>query len=359
MQRSLKTVALIAATSFLVAGCGSTAAQQSTSKSTQQPKAGALQVVTVASDQAPAQAGIILGDTLGYFKKEGIKIEYKTFASGEDELTALASGQVDVARGVVSAGLFNAMHQGIPVRIVADGGQNQPNAPYFEIALKKSLAPKVTSFCDLKGLKIGLAGQGTINEVFLGRALAKCGLPLTSVHEVVVDSFPDLNTAVANGAVDGIVQIEPLITEGVQAGYLSWWKNPTTYAPDEPVSVIEFGKRLLANKSLADRFMVAYLEGVRAYDNALIFGNKNQSEIIARLAKGTFVTNPKLWLEEKNPYLDPNGNVPIHGIKDDLSWYVSHNLTTSIPMSQVVDMSYAHYADKQLGLSRTLPGTSY
>ncbi len=347
MKRIWKSTAVgITTIAFLsVVACGITPSSSSQGTKT----SSGMTTVTVASDNAPAQAGIILADKLGYFKKDGIQIQYKTFASGEDELTALSAGQVDVARGVVSAGLFNAMEQGINVKIVADGGQNQSQKPYFEIAIRKSLVGKVQNYSDLKGLKIGIASQGTINELFLARALEKGGLTLKDVHEVVVDSFPDLNTAVANGTIDAAVQIEPLITEGVQKGYLAWWKNPADYAPNEPVSVIEYGKALLDNKSLGDRFMVAYLEGVRAYDNALVYGNQNQQQVIQLLVGNTFITDAKQWKEINNPFLDSNGSLPANGVNNDLNLYVSQGLTKPTNSNQLVDMSYVSDALKQIG----------
>lgn len=341
----ITSLGLTALASLGVVACG-TANTVSTSST---PPSSGLTTVTVASDNAPAQAGIILADKLGYFKQQGIQIQYKTFASGEDELTALSAGQVDVARGVVSAGLFNAMEQGINVKIVADGGQNQPQKPYFEIVVRKQLADKVQNYSDLKGLKIGIASQGTINELFLARALAKGGLTLKDVHEVVVDSFPDLNTALANGAIDAAVQIEPLITTGVQKGFLSWWKNPVDYAPNEPVSIIEYGQRLLDNRSLGDHFMTAYLQGVRAYDNALIFGDKDQARIIRLMAGNTFVSDPTEWTQMNNPYLDPNGALPANGILLDLQLYVSEGETQTADPSKFVDMVYVNDALKQIG----------
>ena len=343
MKRIYRTVSALVAAGTLLASLGAGSVQA------QKKAVPPLTTVTIASDNAPAQAGIILADKLGYFRREGIRVVYKTFASGEDELTALSAGQVDVARGVVSAGLFNAIEQGINVRLVADGGQNQVQKPYFELVLKKSLASKIKTFKDLKNLRIGIASQGTVNELFLAKALAKGGLSLKDIHEVVVDSFPDLNTAVANGAIDGAVQIEPLITEGVQKGYLSWWKNPQTYAPNEPVSIIEYGKRLLVNTQLGDRFMIAYLQGVRAYDDALIFGKVNQKRIINLLVGNTFVNTPKLWLQEKNPLLDPNGYVPT-GLAGDLKFYVAQGLTQPISLGKVEDMSFVDHALKVIGV---------
>jgi len=72
-----------------------------------------LKVVKVAFDDTTSEAGIILAEKLGYFEKQGIKIKYVKFTSGSNELTAVVSNQVDVSRGIINSGLFNAVRQDV------------------------------------------------------------------------------------------------------------------------------------------------------------------------------------------------------------------------------------------------------
>lgn len=309
-----------------------------------------LKVVKVAFDDAPSEAGIILGDKLGFFEKQGIKIEYVKFNSGADELTSLSTNQVNVSRGIINAGLFNAANQGIQLKLVADGGHNIPGKGYFQIALKKGLGEKYKDYKDMKGMRIAIASTGSINELFAEKALEKGGLSKNDVQYVIVDSFPDMLTAVANGNADATVQIEPLITQGISQGILEWWKDPDEYAQNEEISVLMYSPEFAKDKELGTKFMIAYLQGVRAYNDAFITGKVDQDKIINILCSTTFVNKPEIFLKMNPPGLDPNGHVLKAGVIEDQKFYMSHGLVkTEADVDNIVDDSYVQEALKVLG----------
>ena len=309
-----------------------------------------LKVVKVAFDDAPSEAGIILADKLGYFEKQGIKIQYVKFTSGSDELSAIVSNQVDVSRGIINAGLFNAVYQGVGIKLVADGGHNTPGKGYFQIALKKGLGTKYKDYKDMKGMRIAIASIGSINELFAQKALEKGGLTKNDVKFVIVDSFPDMLTAVANGNADATVQIEPLITQGVTQGILEWWKDPDEYAQNEEISVLMYSPQFVKSPETGSKFMIAYLQGVRAYNDALVTGKKDQAKIIDILCKTTFVSKPDIFLKMNPPGLDPNGHVIEKGVTEDQKFYMKQGLVkNAVDVNKLIDNSYVENALKVLG----------
>lgn len=309
-----------------------------------------LQTVKVAFDNAPSESGIILADKLGFFEKQGIKIEYVQFNSGADELTSVASNQVDVSRGIINAGLFNAANQGVGLKLVADGGHNIPNKGYFQIALRKGLGEKYKDYKDMKGMRVAIASVGSINQLFVEKALEKGGLTSKDIKFVVVDSFPDMLTAVANNNADATMQIEPLITQGVDQGILEWWKDPDEYAQGEEISVVMYSPNFVKKSDLANKFMIGYLQGVRAYNDAFVTGNKDQEKIIDILTKTTFVDKADIFRRMKPPGLDPNGYVLKDGVASDQEWYIKQGLVKErADLSKLVDNSYVENALKVLG----------
>lgn len=309
-----------------------------------------LQVVKVAFDTAPSEAGIILADKLGFFEKQGIKIQYVKFNSGADELSAIVSNQVDVSRGIINAALFNASNQGIGIKLVADGGHNVPGKGYFQIALKKGLGAKYKTYQDMKGMRIAIASVGSINELFVQKALEKGGLTKNDVKFVIVDSFPDMLTAVANGNADAAMQIEPLITKGVDEGILEWWKDPDEYAKGEEISVLMYSPNFCKDKELGNKFMLAYLQGVRAYNDALVYGDKDRTKVVDILTKNTFVDKADIFLRMKPPGLDPNGYVLKQGVINDQKWYMKSGLVKKeADVNKLIDNSYVENALKQIG----------
>lgn len=308
-----------------------------------------LQTVKVAFDNAPSEAGIILGDKLGFYEDQGIKIEYVQFNSGADELSSVASNQVDVSRGIINAGLFNAANQGIDIKLVADGGHNIPGKGYFQIALKKGLGEKYKTYEDMKGMRVAIASVGSINELFVVKALEQGGLTKDDIEFVVVDSFPDMLTAVANGNADATMQIEPLITKGVDDGILEWWKDPDEYAKGEEISVLMYSPNFIKNKELGNKFMIAYLQGVRAYNDALVTGDKDRDKVIDILTKNTFVDSPDIFERMKPPGLDPNGYVLKQGVINDQQWYIQNGLVKKeADIDKLIDNSYVENALKIL-----------
>jgi sulfonate transport system substrate-binding protein len=308
-----------------------------------------LNVIKVAFDDAPSEAGLILGDKLGFFEKQGIKIQYVKFQSGSDELSSIAADQVDVSRGIINAGLFNAANQGIGIKLVADGGHNIAGKGYFQIALKKGLGSKYKDYKDMKGMRIAIASVGSINELFVQKALEKGGLTKDDVTFVIVDSFPDMLTAVANGNADAALQIEPLITQGVSQGILEWWKDPDEYAKGEEISVLMYSPNFAKKKDLGNKFMIGYLQGVRAYNDALVTGNKDRDNIVDILTKTTFVNKPEMFLQMKPPGLDPNGYVLKDGVISDQKWYMKQGLVKKeANVDNLIDNSYVIEALKVL-----------
>lgn len=306
--------------------------------------------VNVAFDDSPSEAGIILGDKLGYFKEQGIKIKYIKFNSGSDELSALISNQVDVSRGIINAALFNAQNQGIDIKLVADGGHNIPGRGYFQIAVKKGLGAKYKNYSDMRGMRIAIASTGSINELFAEKALEKGGLSKSDIKYVIVDSFPDMLTAVANGNADATVQVEPLITEGIDKGILEWWKDPDEYALNEEISVIMYSHAFYKKTDIAEKFMVGYLKGVRAYNEALIDGDKNRNNITDILAKNTFVSKKDELLKMNPPGLDPDGHVIKQGVVQDLQFYMKHGLVKKkADVNKLVDDSFVQKALEKIG----------
>jgi len=309
-----------------------------------------LVTVKVAFDDAPSEAGIILGDKLGYFQKQGIKIQYVKFNSGADELSSIAANQVDVSRGIINAGLFNAVNQGINIKLVADGGHNIKGRGYFQIALKKGLGSKYKDYKDMKGMRIAIASIGSINELFVQKALEKGGLTKNDIKLVIVDSFPDMLTAVANGNADACMQIEPLITQGISQGILEWWKDPDEYAQGEEISVLMYSPEFVKKPDLGKKFMIAYLQGVRAYNDALVTGDINRDKIVDILTKNPFVNKAEIFLQMKPPGLDPNGYVLKNGVIADQKFYMENGLVKAeANVDKIVDNSYVDKALKTLG----------
>jgi sulfonate transport system substrate-binding protein len=365
-------VAMMAVMGLVLVGCGDDADEETTTtaaptETTEPPDANgedadtddAAQVepldppvtVRVAYDNAPGTAGIILADQMGFFEEVGINIEYVEFASGAQMYNSLAAGQVDVGRGIITASLFNGAARGVNVWVVADSGTNvEGQGSYFTVVVRDDLTDEIQDFEDLEGRRIGIASPGSINEYFLRRALEAGGLTIDDVEPVIINEFPDMNTGLANEALDAAVQIEPLITRGEDDGILAYFKDAEEYAEGEQVAVLLYSDEFAQNTDVANLFMLAHLRGVRAYNDGIVQGDENREEVVTILAENTFVDDQDMWVRMRPTGLDPDGRVLEDAVMGQQEYYAEiGQVEETVEGDQVLDMSFADWAVEQLG----------
>src|SRR5436309_1575040 len=82
--------------------------------------------VRITDAQITSAAGSYIAAEKGYFREEGIEVEF--IPTGADQVPIVVADQADVAGAPINAFLFNAFARGIPLRVVADHGANLPGA---------------------------------------------------------------------------------------------------------------------------------------------------------------------------------------------------------------------------------------
>lgn len=349
-----KIITMMITLLFLLTGCTST--DTTSAKNEHAPAwAPALSpltktvVVKVGMKQVSSDSGILIGMAKGYYEDLGIKIEPIQFSSGQEMINQLAAGQLDVGATVSSSGLFNAMSRDIPVKLVADKGINIPNQGYYRLVIRKDLENIIKDYSDLKGRKIAVVGTASLDELALERVLNKGNMTLKDVDVQVIRSFPDMLVSLSNQSIDAAMVIEPFITQGMSKNILSPWKDPMEYDPDAQTALLVFGTSLTKNPVVANRFMTAYIQSVRDYNDAF-FKNKNRQEIIDILCKYSVVKDAKLYETMYPTGLNPDGYLKTKGIALDLAWYKQNQLLKSdLQLNDVIDHSFVDFALKVLG----------
>ncbi len=310
--------------------------------------------VRVGTNNVVSDAPFFIAQQKGYFAHEGIKVTFVSFNAGPMMIAPLGAGQLDVAAGAMSAGLFNAASRGINIKVVADKGSTPPLYDYMPILVRKSLidSGKVKSMKDFKGLKVGEGGKGGSPGSKLNEALKTAGLSYKDVqHEYL--GYPQQVTAMANGAIDAAVTTEPSVTQAIEKGIAVRFPRENPY-PNQEVAVLLYGGDFIKNKpQVAKKFMIAYLKGARFYNDALKngrFAGPNAAEVIAILVRDSRVKDPALYKDMTPNGINPNGKLNLASLKKDFQFYKDQGyLQGSATVAQVVDESFAHMAVKELG----------
>lgn len=313
--------------------------------------AGAADQVKVSVYQSVSDAGIYIAIDKGYFAEQDISVETIQLDSVSSVVTALASGQVDVAGGAPSAAIYNAARQGIGIKVVADKGSMQAGAGYLGLVVRSALADQIKSPADLRGHNVALAGfgVGTTNEIAMSEMLRTLGLQEGDLTLQNL-SFGDSVAALASGSVDAAYLIEPLMQSAEQKGIGKLLITGDRMYPNQQVAVLLYGPDFVAKrKAVAQRFMLAYLKGVRDYNNAFR-RNIDRAAITAILSKNTTVKSAALYDKMIMPGLDPDGKVNAAGMANDMRWYLSKGyLKEAVDVAKAIDTSFAEEAVNKLG----------
>lgn len=298
-----------------------------------------------------SDAGIYVAKEKGYFAEENIDISLYKVGSAANVVTQLASEALDVSGGSPSAGLYNALRQGISLQIVADKASTPKGHGYVAYIVRKALAGKIRKTADLRGRVVAATGYsgGSTGQVNLHRLLAAAGVKESEVN--IVDlKFGDAYAALGTGRVDVAMLIEPLATKAVAEDVGVVWKRVDEIYPNEQYGVLMYGPGIIKRPAVANRFMAAYLRGVRYYNDALA-GKISGAELTQILIKNTSVKDPALYTKMVFPKLDPNGKLNVAGMQDDVKWWISAGVIKgAVDVNRVVNNSYVDNALKKLGL---------
>ncbi|HZU04694.1 MAG TPA: ABC transporter substrate-binding protein [Chloroflexota bacterium] len=300
---------------------------------------------------ATSDAGIYIAQERGYFREQGIEIDLSQFQTGPHMVPPLAQGQLDVGGGAPSAGLVNALAREIPIRIVADKGSTPPGFGYLGVLVRKDLVDSgAFQGCpSFRGMRVAFAGEGITTDPAFDRLLRECGLTIADV-EMVLMGYPDVPAALRNGAVEAGWQLEPGLTRTAAEGLGVIYKRNDEFYPDQQVAVLMYGPQFIANqREVAQRFMVAYIKGVRDHWEAFTRG-VDKAAIIDILTRNTVVKDPALYERMAPPGLNPDGYVYLRSLSEDIDWWVSRGyLPARVDPAQIVDHSFVDYALARLG----------
>jgi len=327
----------------------------------QQPAAAPTAAPTAAPARAAVGLGVIGGSSdaaiflavdKDYFAEQGLDVDLQPFRSAAEMIPALGAGQLEVGGGTPSAGLFNAIGRGIPIRIVADRGCQSPGHGYEGLVVRRDLVQegRFHDLADLRGATVAFSAQGSSGEIVLDTALAKLGLSTRDLNAVVM-GFPDMPAALAGGSVDAAMLIEPFLVSAVDKDLGVVWRRSDELSPDFQAAVLLYGPAIVQEPDVARRFMLAYVKATRYYNQAVAAkGSPAWQELVDVLIRHTSVKDRALYERIVLPGIDPDAAVNVESLRASQDWFVERGLQQEkIDLAQALDPSYARAAASQLG----------
>src|SRR3989449_1330593 len=288
---------------------------------------------------AISNAAVYIAIEKGFFKEQGVVTEISNFASAAKQVPALVAGELEVSVGSASAGLFNAVAQQAPFRIVADKGQAREGFGFSLLTVRKDLVDsgQVKTFRDLKGKKIAILAKGNIQHYLVGKMAEEAGLTINDVDLTFLDA-PSQVTAFETKAIDASYAVEPWPARFQERGVAVRFRTPDQVQGLEPaqVGVIVYLRKFInERRQVAQRWMNGYLKAAELFHR----NGVKDPDIAAILAKYTKVP-AKVIQAAIPPYQDPSGKVLVDNLADQAQWFANNSMQQKISIQNALDLSF-------------------
>lgn len=297
-----------------------------------------------------AHASFFIAQEKGYFSDQGLEVELHRFQAGPLMIAPLSAGRLDVGAGGIVPTLLNAMFQQFDVRSVMVSTSLPPTSHANPLLVRKALidSGEVTRIADLKGRKIGVNILKALTEYQIAYILAQADLSIEDV-ELVVLSFPDMPAALANGAIDAAALPYPLAGRPLADGTAVDLIFLNAILPDDPLSSIYFGQRLLdpANREVGVRFLTALFKAMRDVHGEHWYDDDH----IAIYQK--YINLPTAVIKNSpTPNFNVHGKHFQEGVMRQQEYYVGRGYTefdTPLPFEQLFNLDFLDAALERVG----------
>lgn len=213
-----------------------------------------LPKVRVSTNHLMNWAPIMIARDEGFFRDEGIDVEYVYVPGNQEELVAFIKGDIDVLSGPTHAAFLSAISHGAKIRIVAGQGYlARDGCTYFGIVRGRN-EPRI------KRLR---ASRDGFTRFITSRMLESVNVDIRTLDVIRV---PDAAAAVSleKGTIDAVATGEPLLTRLKSIGPV--WLAAEKVVPDFQWGAIAFSERLLyKDRESGMRFLRAYNRGLAQY----------------------------------------------------------------------------------------------
>ena len=295
-------------------------------------------------------AGVYVAIERGYFREAGITNEFIPLNSFNQLIGPIATGELDIGSAGPSAALFNALERGVVIRLVADQNTVFPGHASIAMMVRKDLVDsgKVKSVADLKGRTFALAARRATMELDLIKALRGAGLTIDDV-KLAVMPFPQINAAFAGKTIDAGWQLEPLVAAAVSQNLAVRFKGLDEITPNRQNGMFVYSERFAANQEAGRAWMVAYVRGLRDYNDAVLKG-RDREFVIQTLMKHTTVKERAAYDRIVLPGLHPDGELNVESIREAYGDFkAAGDIKGDVNLDAVIDRSFVRYAVEVLG----------
>tara|TARA_R110002020_G_scaffold133617_9_gene298101 strand:- start:864 stop:1895 length:1032 start_codon:yes stop_codon:yes gene_type:complete len=315
----------------------------------------------IASEQARADDKVVVGALRftshaagfiayekGYFKEEGLDVEFKFFQAAQPIAVAAAGGDVDFGIAGVTGG-FMSLADKDAVRLVAGVLHEKKGVDgMMVLASNKAYDAGLTSIDQLEGHSIAMTQVGSTFHYMTARIADHQDWTIDDVKLVPLQKVGAMIAALKSGQVDAMIMVPHIAKAIVNSGdakMLGWLYD---YAEYQISGLFTSVKNIEENRDMVERFIKAYARGIADFNRVMLAENPDsaeQDEMISMIHNYVYQDQP---LEKAAPSilagsmnLNEGAAMDVTDIEKQMTWFQEQGLVTKdLTMDKLVDKSF-------------------
>lgn len=192
---------------LMIAGCSKEAPSSAAPKPEEKAAVVAEEIpLNIGTLKIAALSNLYAAEKLGYFKEEGLKVNFTQMGGGAELLPAVSAGKIDITLSIPSSAI-QAVDKGFDFKMVM---QNETSAKQGEDtqAVFVNDDSGISSMKAMKGKKVAVNNIKSQMWLSFAEVLQKNGVDKGDVHFIEVP-FPNMADALLNKQVDAVFNVEP------------------------------------------------------------------------------------------------------------------------------------------------------
>ncbi len=301
-----------------------------------------------------SSGGLFLAVDRGYFTAENIAIDLKFFEAAQPIAVAVASGDTPFGLTGISGGSLNLASKGAMKIIAGQGGEKKGVTGNTLVVSNEAYAKGINSFEKLNGASVAITQVGSTFHYQLGQIAAAKGFPLANIQMKPLQSLPNMIAAVKTNQVDAAILAPHIAGPMVARGEVKLIGPLSDIADYQYGALFASAKLVADNRDLAQRFVRAYVKGLKDYNAALLRKGADGKPVMddlamkagAEIGRYVYPSDPPEEAAKKvisaAVYCDPNGKLDVANIAEQVAWYKSEKLVDpNLDAKAILDTSFA------------------
>ncbi len=311
--------------------------------------AAAADKITVGALRFTSHSASFVAYERGYFKDQGLDVEFKFFQAAQPMAVAIASGDVDFGVTAISGGLINLAGKGA-IKVIGGALHEEKGVDGQMILVsKKAYDAGLTSPAGLGGKSYGITQAGSSFHYMAHKIADKEGIKRSAIKVKPLQKVPAIIGALKSGQIDAWSIVPHIAKALAKGGAVVPIGKVADYIPDYQVTtVFTSAKNAAGKKDQVKRFLAAFSKGADDFNAALVdktAGDAAAEAMVKLIHKYVYTSRPyeKAAPSIRNGAMRINQNAKLNlsSVKDQLAWFQSEKLVpATITIDQLVDSSF-------------------